>query len=299
MTQEQVSEEICAPETYSRIENGVRFPKAKKQEALTERLEIGWCYYRGELDTLELRAFELRTQHRIAEIEGRRYDALDLLDDLEAILDMNRVVNYQYITLCRCVSECRLRKRDVEETCKILEDLLYLTHKKDHYFLQFTYYSQTELEIIGHWAQFLREQRKYEEGIALCERVIKQMENSKVDFEQQWNGFSFVFRVLSDLYFAVGKYEVSIKIRKYVKRENIRRKDAINIPETLDAIADSLEHLGMQYSNNYKKLYRYTYYIADFYRINKIVDFTKKYYEENFDSQIIWYEDYFLPVSVW
>lgn len=181
MTQDEVSEEICTPETYSRIETGLRLPKPKNYEALSERLEIGWCYYRGELDTSELRAFELRTLQRIAEIEGRRYDALDLVDDLEAILDMGSVVNYQYVTLCRCVTECRLGKRNIEETCKTLEELLYLTHKIDEDVLYLTYYSQTELEIIGHLAQFLREQGKCEEGIALCENVIKQMENSKAE----------------------------------------------------------------------------------------------------------------------
>lgn len=298
MTQEQVSEEICAPETYSRIESGVRFPKVKKHEALTERLEIGWCYYRGELDALELSAYELRRQHRIAEIEGRRYDALDLLDDLEAIIDMNNVTNYQYVTLCRCVSECRLRKIETGEACKALEELLYLTHKKEEDVLHLTYYSQTELEIIGHCAQFLREQGKYEEGIALCENVIKQMENSRVDFEQQWNGFSFVFRVLSGLYFSVGRYEESMQVANYVKKIYVKRKEGANLSEILDEIADDYEHIGEQHSLEYKKLYCYTYYVADFFRIEKIVDFAKKYYEEHFEQGKIWYENYIFSTSL-
>lgn len=292
MTQENLSDGICAPETYSRIETGTRTPKPRNMRALAEKLEIGWCYYRGELDTCDIKAFELRTKQRLADIEGRRYDSLDLLEDLETCLDMDSVVNYQYITLSRCVTRYRLRKLTPEDTCDILEKLLRLTQPMDMDTSRMVYYSQTELEIVGHWAAVLRGCGKYQEGIRLCETVIQQMQHSKVGFEQQWNGFSLVFRVLSGLYFAIGEYETSVNIAKYVKHIEIKRKEADGISEILDAIADNLEHMGEQYSEEYQKLYRYTYYTADFFGIEKIIAFGKKYYEEKFDSEIIWYECY-------
>lgn len=289
MTQHMVSEGICEPETYSRIESGVRSPKPKKFKALAEKLEIDWCYYRGELDTCELRALELRILQRRAEIEGRRYDSLDLLDDLEECLDMNSVVNYQYVSFGRCISLYRIGKISIEEACEKLEEILHLTQNMKAGSSQLMYYSQTELEIIAHWAQLLRKQGKYEEGIRLCEMVIKQMEHSKVGFKYQWNGFAFLFGVLSNLYFAKGEYETSIKIAEYVMHMDIIRKKGSNLPAGLDAIADNLEHMGEQYSIEYKKLYRYTYYIADFFGIEKVIDFAKKYYEEQFEKEIEWY----------
>lgn len=297
MTQEQLSDGICASETYSRIETGTRTPKPKNMRALAEKLEIGWCYYRGELDTCDRKALELRTKQRIADIEGRRYDSLDLLDDLEACLDMDSVVNYQYITLCKSVEKYFLGKLTAEETCDILKELLCLTQQMDMDTSRLVYYSQTELEIVGYWAQVLRRCGKYEDGINLCETVIQQMQHGKVGFEQQWNGFSFVFRVLSCLYFAKGEYETSIKVAEYVKHENIKRREGASIPVILDEIADNLEHMGEQYSQEYQKLYRLTYYTADFFGIEKIIDFGKKYYEEKFDSEIIWYENYFRSKS--
>lgn len=74
-----------------------------------------------------------------------------------------------------------------DETCRILEDLLHLTQRMDMDTSRMVYYSQTELEIIGHWAEILREDGKYKEGIRLCETVIQQMQHSKVGFEQQLN----------------------------------------------------------------------------------------------------------------
>lgn len=297
VTQEKLSAGICAPETYSRIETGKQTPSRKNVEVLVEELEIDWCFYRGELDTCELKAYELRTLQRAADIEGRRYDSLDILDDLEECLDMESVANYQYITLCRSITKYRLGLLGVEETRKILEELLCLTQKKKKDILPLAYYSQTELEIVAHLAQLLRGQGKYKEGIELCETIIKQMENSRLSYEEQWNGFSFLFRVLGNLYFAIGEYENSMRIANYVKHISIKRRDGASLAGRLDAIADNLEHMGEQFSEEYKKLYRYTYYVADFFKIEKIIDFAKKYYEDNFDKEIVWYENYLLSIS--
>lgn len=70
------------------------------------------------------------------------------------------------------------------------------------------------------------------------------LQHSKVGFEHQWNGFCFVFRVLSGLYFSVEEYENSIRIAKYVKHIEIKRREGTSIPEILDEIADDLEHMG-------------------------------------------------------
>lgn len=151
------------------------------------------------------------------------------------------------------------------------------------------YYSQTEMEIVAHLAQLYSKCGKYNEGIELIETIVKQMENSKLKYEDQWNGFSILFRVLAGLYFSIGKYDQSIQISEYVKRNMLRRKDGANLYEVLDEIADNFEHKGKQYSEEYKKLYRYTYYVADFYGVREAIIFAKKYYEEKFDLNIRWY----------
>ena len=52
---------------------------------------------------------------------------------------------------------------------------------------------------------------------------------------------------------------------------------------------ECLEHKGKQHSMEYQKLYRYTYYVADFFAIDYAIRFAKKYYEENFNSEMVWY----------
>ncbi len=66
MTQLQISEGICAVETYSRMETGKRAPHVKEGEAILERLEIGWGYFRGDLETTDYKAFEYLHQFKEA-----------------------------------------------------------------------------------------------------------------------------------------------------------------------------------------------------------------------------------------
>ena len=131
--------------------------------------------------------------------------------------------------------------------------------------------------------------KKYEEGICEVQKVLNQIKKNEHYMKYQWRGYEFLLRVLANLYFESKKYAMTIEIIKYVQNENIKRREAGNLAETLDGIADAYEHIGKQYSDEYKKLYRYTYYVADFFQKEYVAEFMKKFYEENFESSMIWY----------
>lgn len=288
-TQETLSDGICEPETYSRVEGGKRAPSRKNFKALAERLDITWALYRGELVCEDFKAYELRRLQRIANIEGDTEKSLSYVVELEGILDMSIVENYQYVKCQEYVIRYRLGEISIEEASEKLKEILFMTQKMDVDTSRLVYYSQTEMEIVAHLAQLYRRCGKHKEGIDLIEIIAKQMEHSRLSYEDQWNGFSFLFRVLSGLYFAIGEYDKSIQIAEYVKHNMFKRREGANLPVVFDEIADNLEHKGKQYSEEYKKLYRYTYYVADFYGNQDIIGFAKKYYEENFDVSIKWY----------
>lgn len=289
ITQKALSEGICEPETYSRVEGGKRAPSRKNFKALAERLDITWALYRGELVCEDFRAYELRRLQRMANIKGDTEKSLSLLGELEGILDMSIVENYQYVKCQEYVMRYRLGEISIEEASEKLKEILCMTQKMDVDTSRLVYYSQTEMEIAANLAQLYRQCKKYKEAIELIEMIAKQMAHSRLSYEDQWHGFSFLFRVLSGLYFAIGEYDKSIQIAEYVKRKIIKRREGANLAEVLDEIADNLEHKGKQYSEEYKRLYRYTYYVADLFDIRKIINFSKKYYEDNFDISIIWY----------
>lgn len=289
LTQEEVIENICEPETYSRVENGKRAPSRKNMQALAERLDMNWCYYRGEIDTDDLEVFELRRSQRLANIDGDRQLCLSILSKMEERLDMTSVINMQYIKGNQCITEWRLGILSDEEAYNKMINLFRLTQKGNVDTSQIVYYSQTEIEMVAYMAQILRKMNQPKKGIDMIQTILKQVQNSRITITCQWNGFSFALRVLSALYFDIEEYEMVVKISEYVKMEEVKRREGASLPLIFDAIADGFEHISAQYSKDYKKLYRYTYYVADFFSIKKVLKPSKKFYEEHFGEAIKWY----------
>lgn len=287
LTQSELSEGICEPETYSRVESGKRAPSRKNMQQLSERLGISWNYYRGEINTTDPKAFELRRKHRMAAIEGRREEELELLAELERLLDMNCKENYQYIKNCEYLTKYRLGLIDAEIAYNQFEKLISLTQEINDIESRLVYYSQTELEIIGNMAWMLMLQRREKEGIALLVPILKRMEHSKLDLEEQWNCFDYMLIVLVSLYFRLQEYKVSVQISYYMRFMKVKRRDADTMVFSLDGIADGLRHMGKQYRNEYEKLYRYIYYVCDFFELG-LKKKAKKIYVERF-GEIEWF----------
>ncbi len=289
LTQREASEGICEPENYSRLEQGHRMPSVRHYYALADRLEIPWGYCRGELDTDDCEILRMRTEERKLGQKGEWEAALKILAKMEQKLDMGEAANYQYIRRRQYVMEYYLGHKKAEEAYQKLSELLNLTIPSNLEESKLYCYSQHEIELITQMAQILGDMGKSKEGIELLEKTLAIIKNSKVDAEFQWNGIDFLLRELGRLYFDETRYLEALELNRYVFKITVRHMEAGCLYELLDAIADDLEHLGERYSEEYKMLYRQTYYTADFIRNNKANAFIKQYYEENFDDKIQWY----------
>lgn len=288
LTQEELSEGICEPETYSRIENGKQVPKKKKYYALADKLGIGWGYFRGDLYTDDVKMYSLKREHRVAALEERCADSLAILGEMEKGLDMEKTMNYQYVKTNQIKMKYRLGEMTPKEVYDALTELLSLTKKLDFSSKELVYYTQTEVETITYLAQMLRATNRSEEGIRLIEDMLEQMERSRVKMTQQGTGIIFALKVLSGLYFELENYEKSMEILGTVFQLTMRLYVVGTISAILDAYADNLEHIGVRYSDLYKLLYRQSYYVADFFGNENVANFMKKYYEESF-GEIVWY----------
>ena len=288
MTQQEVSENICEPETYSRIETGKHTPVKKNMYELMERLGIPWCYYRGELELDSLKAYRMSQEARKLLNRGMREEALVILNKMRSCLDMESNVNVQCVEFQETIAKHGLGIMDAEYAYEKYKELLSMTSelpKKE----QFQYYSQMELEIIGYMGNALCEKGQYDEGIEIFEGVLKNQEKSRVKWKFQWHGIDFVIRILADLYFGAERYGESNQIEKFKLIMQLKQFEAISLPQRLDGMADNYEHLGKQYSDKYRALYRQTYYVADFFRFNQVASFVENYYKEKFDVNMEWY----------
>lgn len=289
MTQQEVSEGICEPENYSRMENGKRTPSRNHFHALAERLEIPWGYYRGELVTDNYKAYQLRIKaHRlISKSEWEK--AEEVFQKLEQMLDMTEAVNRQYIESMRTDMQSRKGEISAEKAILQFKKELELTLKENVDEADLYYYSITELAIQANIAKGMSRCGEEKQAVIRLEKLFAQLKRSDIPFEFQWNGISFLLTTLSLVYFQDGQYEKSLEAAQYECQISMKKMQADTIPFSLDAIADDLEHMGGEHGELCDKLYRDAVYISDFFEMNVIG--VKNYYEEAFCPDYKWYEE--------
>lgn len=95
MSQEQFSDNLCARETISYIENG-RTPNHKKLEELLEKRGISWTNYYGFVVATEFEVYELVQEYQRV-IDADRNIATSLLQDIRQRIDVSHPVNRQFL----------------------------------------------------------------------------------------------------------------------------------------------------------------------------------------------------------
>ena len=133
LTQEELSEGVCAVETYSRIESGKRAASKKNYLKLAEKLEINVGYYWGQIVTDDYSDFLLMSEQRLAIIDGKTEEAKVLLKKLEGHLDMSEVQNRQYIDFMEIIvkkAEGVLELSQGKDELKKYYNILYQVTKK-------------------------------------------------------------------------------------------------------------------------------------------------------------------------
>ncbi|MBQ6843739.1 MAG: helix-turn-helix transcriptional regulator [Agathobacter sp.] len=288
LTQNQISEGICEPETYSRIESGRRAPSKKNRRELLDRVNVRWHYFRWELESEKLELYQLERKYKIERIKDEWQEAYNVLQKMKLYLDMESSINRQFILNGEATVLYQMNRITMEECYSRLWEALRLTTNVNMENDNLVYYTQTELEIIGEIGKLLRKSGKLEEAECLLKQVLKQMSQSKVSLKFHWNGVGFVKRVLAGVYFSKKMYVEGYELRKEAYEIEIKERDGAVLANLLDGMADDLEHIGEQYKETYMLLYRLTYYVSDFYEINTICDFSKKYYEK-LEPNYKWY----------
>lgn len=149
MSQEELSDEICSVQTLSRIENGKVNVKRDTYQKLMERMgRNGQKNYSvlslEEFDTLEM----MRKTNNL--VFRREYEQAELyLNNLKQTLDLNDVLNLQYIKRKEVIINYHKGSISKEEYLKRLEDVISLTVPDYKLLLNKTYpFTAEEIRIL-------------------------------------------------------------------------------------------------------------------------------------------------------
>jgi len=125
LSQEQLSENICARETVSNMEHG-RKPNRKMWKCLMKKLgELQYTYY-GYVVATDFFTYELVEQYQIA-TKNDRENAKKLLKEIKKRLDTTLLVNRQFLEASELIDKLHTGKLSPAETMAGLERVLRYT----------------------------------------------------------------------------------------------------------------------------------------------------------------------------
>lgn len=265
LTQEKASEEICAVETYSRIENGRQSPSMKHYRALEKKLRIGWGYYQCDLEVEDYRLLEIRNKVQSSIYYQNWEEALAGLCELKEEMDMTNPVNLQYIRMAEALIQYYRGEIAVGEWYEKAVAALELTRPDFKQKVEFVTFSKHELLLVNHIAIALGEMGKTESGIELYEKVIQSFKNSRQSMESNWNKLELIFQNCGFMLAKQKRREESLEICEMCIQKAISTNYGSEIGKLLMSKSVNLKILGLADDLRCQHIYEQAFYFTDLF----------------------------------
>lgn len=274
LTMEEVSDDICAFESYSRYERGVKYPKRKKLEKLAERLGMEWFLIRAEIDVDDYESLLLATECRqliaTQEIDAFR-EKIELLRDK---IDMDIIKNQILVGFFELLTkkDSGVSKEELDHLfsiieCKLEEDL---------------FHSRVEIDALNYIAGFEAE-KNLETGIKIVKGII---DNEKRKRMLDWRYTSLSKGNLTCMYNDSRRYDESYTICRELMDEMIIKDYTFPLMNVLSCLIEAKEEKGN--IEQAMEMCKILFYISELYQRHDS-EMIREFYERHFDKEAIWY----------
>lgn len=274
LTTEKVSEGICAFETYSRYERGVKYPKKKNLSRLAEKLGMEWFLIRGDMEVDDYESLVLATECRrltaTKELDAFRKNIRELKDRVDMEIPRNRLAVGFFELLTKNSSKVM-----VEE----VEKLLSIT---DRTLGDGLFFSRIENDILNYIFS-LKGEKSGEIGIKLTKSLIDNEKRKKVT---DGHYTSIARKNLACLYNDVRNYDKSYKTCIELINEIMDGDNIFLLMNLLSCLIEADEEKGN--IEQAEELCHDLFYISELYE-RYDSDMVRTYYEKHFDKNIRWY----------
>ena len=274
-TQKKLSEDICEPETLSRIESGKRVPYKKTYQALAQKLSLSDEYYFSTIETDSFRTLEFRWEIEM-QVTGRNWQRVaELLRQLEDSLDITVPCNRQYVEQVKYLVEKGTGQiRAAEGFERIVRILGYSIHNmpldedviawpQDFWLHLFT---EREMSLMLQLADSLQQKKKYQQAAYLLKKMLEYYQSSKVRLEFHYRIVILIYGRLTIQYGLLGLWDREQEYSDTGIQMTMFCENKKMLPFFLNNRADALEHMGKKEAA--LKFYRLAYYSAKLLRVN-------------------------------
>lgn len=216
-SQEEISEGICTPETYSRIETGKRSPSLKNLEELKSRLKIRSGHYMGEVWTEDFAVLELVQELRAA-VSASNLKAWEICQQrLEEKLDLSKKINRQYTEGYRTCLEYQKGKFLEDEWIRRHRKTLSYTRKEPMEQRMFCeerahVFTNTETILLQQIALAEKIRGEKEKAVEIWELLLKDYGRSRIRMENHFKEVMLIWSNLANTLPDVGKTKEGIAL---------------------------------------------------------------------------------------
>ena len=274
LTMEEVSDDICAFESYSRYERGVKYPKRKKLEKLAERLGMEWFLIRAEIDVDDYESLLLATECRRLGAT-QEIDAFNVrIKELEGKIGTKSHRNKLAIGIYEL-----LTKAENEVTVEELEALL---PKKGSEFRDGLFYSRMEIDVMNYIARNKGEEDTVA-GIRLTEFML---DNEKKKKMQDWRYTSVSEKDLAFLYMNNRNYPECSNMCEVLINKALAEDSIFLMMNLLAYLVESAENAGN--TEQAMGICKILFYISELYQRHDS-EMIRNFYEKKYDEGMKWY----------
>lgn len=274
LTMEEVSDDICAFESYSRYERGVKYPKRKKLEKLAERLGMEWFLIRAEIDVDDYESLLLATECRRLGAT-QEIDAFNVrIKELEGKIGTKSHRNKLAIGLYEL-----LTKAENEVTVEELEALL---PKKGSEFGDGLFYSRMEIDVMNYIVRNKGEKDTVA-GIRLTESML---DNEKKKKMWDWRYTSVSEKNLAFLYMNNRNYHECSNMCEVLINKALTEDSVFLMMNLLAYLVESAENAGN--TEQAMGICKILFYISELYQRHDS-EMIRNFYEKKYDEGMKWY----------
>ena len=274
LTMEEVSDDICAFESYSRYERGVKYPKRKKLEKLAERLGMEWFLIRAEIDVDDYESLLLATECRRLGAT-QEIDAFNVrIKELEGKIGTKSHRNKLAIGLYEL-----LTKAENEVTVEELEALL---PKKGSEFGDGLFYSRMEIDVMNYIVRNKGEKDTVA-GIRLTESML---DNEKKKKMWDWRYTLVSEKNLAFLYMNNRNYHECSNMCEVLINKALTEDSVFLMMNLLAYLVESAENAGN--TEQAMGICKILFYISELYQRHDS-EMIRNFYEKKYDEGMKWY----------
>lgn len=286
MSQEELSEDICARETLSRIESGKRTPSRKNLHKMMVKLELDRERYYGFVVADRYEVYEKVRAYNMAIYKKQRKQVVNLLDEIEQEIDMSVPVNRQYVEMERLNYKIELGEITYEQGITEMKKILCYT-MPDFQGKVYRSPSRQECVILNGIAIGMRRIGELQEANDLFAQILGKYEKSQVLKRHHAVPLLFIYANYTGFLETEGRLAEAERIGK----EGIEVTLQCGRGNQMGHLLGNLACVYERKKNNHAKLLfenclRHGYYLSKLYGLEKDALVIEKYYNSVFEQKL-------------